>query len=116
MQKDLKYTLDSIFIFMIFVSLAIFSIELLHGVDPGVIRAVEGIDLAVLGGYYYFFGHGLLTAKNKVHYCKQHWIMIIFLVLPFIPIARMARFMHLERIFAIGASTLWHIFNELELL
>jgi hypothetical protein len=116
MHKELKYALDALFLFMIFVSLAVFAIEFMYGVDAQILHAVESIDLAVLGGYYYFFGNGLFTAKNKMRYCKEHWIMIIFLILPFIPVARLARFIHVERIFAIGANTLWHVFDELGLL
>jgi len=101
---------------MLFVSIAVFLMHMKFGVSEEAIAAVEGIDMAILGGYYFFFGHGIYKAKHKLRYAKRHWIMVILLLLPFLPIARLARYAQLERVFAIGGNTLWHILDEVGLL
>lgn len=116
MYKALKYALDQLFIFVLILNVSLFLIGMKVDLDKDIMMAIEGVDFAVLGGYYAFFGHGLLKAKKKFEYCKKHWIMAIFLALPAFPMARILRFAHLERLFEIGADTLWHVFDELELL
>ena len=116
MYKELKYALDWMFIFMLFVSITLYIIELIIPADKEILAAIEGIDLAVLGGYYAFFIHGMCRARKKWEYCKQHWLLIILLTVPLVPIARFARFAKLERLAAIGTDTLWHFLDELELL
>jgi len=115
-MKHLRFALDKLFLFMLFVSIAVFLINLKIDVSKTAIHTVEGIDMAILGGYYFFFGHGIYKAKHKLRYAKKHWIMVILLLLPFLPIARLARYAQLERVFAIGGNTLWHVLDEIGLL
>ena len=71
MYKELKYALDWIFIFMLFLSITLFIIEFFVPADPEILVSIEGIDLAVLGGYYSFFIHGVYNARKKWEYCRQ---------------------------------------------
>jgi len=41
---------------------------------------------------------------------------MIFLSMPFLPIARLIQFARLERLFYIGTDFMWHILDEMELL
>ena len=113
---DLKYVLDRLFTFMLFVTIAVFIMEWQFGVDESALHAVEYVSMGVLGGYYVFFAHGVYKAKHKLDYFKKHWILVILLILPFIPVARFARYVKFERLFVIGADSLWHLFDELGLL
>jgi len=85
-------------------------------VDEKVIHSIEGMDMVVLGGYYIVFGRGLYKAEKKTHYFKQHWIMAIFLMIPFLPFARVMHAMNLQRVFSIGTNTLWHFFDRIGML
>ncbi len=116
MYKDLKYMLDFLFIFMLIVSVVLFSIGFFVDLSETALHTVERIDFVVLGGYYGFFMHGFYKAKQKVDYLKHHWIMLALLLIPFIPIARLMKFVEMERMFAIGANTLWHFLDELGML
>ncbi len=116
MYKDFKYTLDFLFLFMLVVSLLIFSIGFFIDLHGTALDALQKIDFVILGGYYAFFMHGIYKAKSKITYCKKHWLMLGLLVIPFIPVARLMRFAHLERFVGIGTNTLWHFFDELGLL
>jgi len=116
MYEDLKYALDKLFTFMLFISIGMLLVGTMVDTPESAIHAVEGIDLAVLGGYYVFFFIGLRKAENKFHYFKKHSFLIILLVLPFIPIAKVARLVHMERLFAIGSHTLWHLLDRMRLL
>ena len=115
-MKDWKFALDRIFLFMIFVSLALFLIEWKFGLDQTIVYTVQGIDTSILTGYYVFFANGLLKAQKKLQYCKQHWIMMLLLVMPFVPFARLAQLFRAERIFSVGLNSLWHLLDEFELL
>ena len=115
-MNQLKYTLDALFFFMLVVSVSLFGVNLIAKIDPNVIHAAETMDLAILGGYYAFFFKGLHKARNKLRYCKAHWILILLLILPFFPFARLVRLATAEKVIGIGLNTLWHIFDELKLL
>ncbi len=116
MYKELKYTLDFLFIFMLVLSIILFLAGLVTDVGGPALEAIHRIDFAILGGYYAFFAHGIYKAKQKIQYVKQHWIMLALLLLPFLPIARLARLAELERALAISANTLWHFLDELGML
>ena len=116
MYKDLRYALDRLFLFMLFVTIAVFLVGTQVELDEGVNHAVEVVSMGVLGGYYLFFGHGIYKAKRKLVYFKRHWILAILLILPFVPIARLANFAGFRSLFTIGADTIWHLFDRLGLL
>lgn len=116
MLKEIRYALDFMFIFMLFVSVIVFGLDFLIPVDDTVSHTVEYLDLGILAGYYFFFTHGLVTARHKFNYVKQHWIMLLLLLVPFVPLARLLRLHQLEKIFGIGTNTLWHLFDEFGLL
>ena len=116
MYKSAKYALDFMFLFMLALSIILFSIGYFVDLHGTALETIEKVDFVILGGYYAFFLHGLYKAKSKMNFCKKHWIMMALLVLPLIPIARLARFAHLERATAVGLNTLWHFLDELELL
>ena len=116
MFKELKHTLDFMFLFMLVLSVILFIIGFSVDLHGTALSTLHGIDMAILGGYYAFFAHGMYKAKQKITYVKRHWIMLALLMLPFLPIARLARIAELERTFAISTNTLWHFLNELELL
>jgi len=115
-MKHVKFALDHIFTFMLFVSIGLLIIMQFQEVNHTMQKTVEMVDCAILGGYYLFFAKGLYIAKNRLKYCKQHWILIVLLILPFVPVARVLQLVKLEHLFKIGADSLWHIFDELELL
>jgi len=111
MYKDAKYALDFMFLFTLVLSIGFF-IDL-HG---AALDTIHKIDFAILGGYYAFFMHGIYTARNRLAYCKQHWVMMALLLLPLIPVARLLKFAEVEKAAAIGTNTVWHFFDELGLL
>ena len=116
MYKTLKYALDRIFIFVLVLNGILFIVESQVQVDENVIGAIKYVDMGIFGGYYAFFGYEFLSAKKKLEYCKKHWILMIFLSMPFLPIARLIQFARLERLFYIGTDFMWHILDEMELL
>lgn len=116
MYKDFKYALDGMFLFMLFVSIAVFAVNFFVPVGKTVTHTVEYIDFAVLSGYYYVFARGLNRAPRKLAYFKEHWVMFVLLAMPFIPLARIARLMHFEKMFQIGTNTLWHVLDEFGML
>lgn len=116
MLSAFRFALDGLFLFMLVVSLSLFGVNYFIPIDHHVVEAVEAIDFVVLGGYYFFFIHGLATAQKKLVYIRQHWLMLVLLIIPFVPLARIFRLHTLERVFGIGANTLWHILDELKLL
>ncbi len=116
MYKELKYSLDFLFLFMLVISIIFFGIGFFIDVHGAALDALHQIDFAILGGYYVFFIHGAYKAKNRVGYCKKHWIMMALLALPLIPIARLIKAVELERAAAVSINALWHFFEELELL
>ena len=116
MYKELKYSLDFMFLFMLALSIILFMIGFSVDLHGTVLSTLRTIDVVILGGYYAFFAHGLVKAKQKLTYVKRHWIMLALLMLPFLPIARLARLAELERLAAVGTNTLWHFLDELELL
>ena len=116
MYKELKHSLDFMFLFMLAVSIILFIISFKVDIEGTALSTLHKIDFVILGGYYAFFVHGLSKAKQKLKYVKRHWIMLALLLLPFLPIARLARLVELERTFAISTNTLWHFLDELELL
>jgi len=116
MYKDAKYALDFMFLFTLVLSIILFVIGFavdLHGL---VLDTVHKIDFVILGGYYAFFLHGIYTARNKLTYCKQHWVMLALLLLPLLPIARLAKIAEFEKAASLGTNTLWHFLDELEML
>jgi len=116
MYEDARYALDKLFLFMLVVSVAVFVLSLRVEISETAIHTVEYIDFAVLGGYYFFFGHGIYNSKRKLRYMRKHWIMLLLLLLPFIPLARLARLAQAEKVMAIGSNTIWHILDEIGLL
>ena len=116
MYRDFKYAWDCLFVLVLLISLSLFLLDVVIGMDHTILTAVENIDIVLLGGYYAFFAHDLYRAKHKIDYCKKHWVLIVLLILPALPIARLARFARLERVFAIAGNTAWHILDQLEML
>jgi hypothetical protein len=116
MYKDLKYTLDFMFLFMLVVSVILFIISFKVDIEGTALSTLHKIDFVILGGYYVFFVHGFYKANQKITYIKKHWIMLALLLLPFLPIARLARLAELERTLAMSTNTLWHFLDELGLL
>jgi hypothetical protein len=116
MYKEAKYTLDFLFLFMLVLSIILFSIGFFVEVKGTVLDTLYRIDFVILGGYYAFFLHGMYKAKSRTDYCKKHWIMLALLVLPLVPIARIIKFVELERAAAVSINTLWHFLDELKLL
>lgn len=116
MYKEAKYALDFLFLFMLVLGITLFSIGFFVDVHGTALSALHNVDLAILVGYYGFFFHGMYNAKSKTTYCKQHWLMMAFLALPLVPIARLIKYAELERAASVSVSTIWHFFDELELL
>jgi hypothetical protein len=116
MYKELKYSLDFMFLFMLVVSIILFIISFKVDIEGTALSTLHKIDFIILGGYYAFFAHGFYKTKQKITYVKQHWIMLALLLLPFLPIARLVKLAELERTFAISTNTLWHFLDELGLL
>ena len=116
MYKELKYTLDFMFLFMLVLSITLFIVGFSIDIHGTVLSALHTIDFVILGGYYAFFAHGFYKAKQKITYIKKHWIMLALFLLPFLPIARLARLAELERTVSISTNTLWHFLDELGLL
>lgn len=116
MLKEARYALDYMFLFMLIVSITIFAINYFVPLGETLIHTVEYLDFGILGGYYFFFAHGLINAKRKVTYLKQHWIMLLLLLMPFIPLARLLRLHMFESVMGIGTNTLWHILDEFGML
>jgi len=116
MLKEIKYALDFMFLFMLIVSVTLFAINIVVPLDKLLLHTVEYIDYTVLGGYYFFFFHGLIMAKQKILYVRQHWIMALLLLVPFIPLARLLRLHTIESVLGIGTNTLWHILDEFGML
>ena len=116
MYKDFKFALDKIFLFMLIVSVVVFAMTWKVDVNEHIIHTVEKIDMVVLSGYYFVFGRGIYKARKKINYFKQHWMMAILLVLPFLPITRIMNALHLQKVFNIGSNTLWHILDEIGML
>ncbi len=116
MYKELRYTLDFMFLFMLVLSAILFVIGFSVDLHGTALSTLHTIDLVILSGYYAFFAHGFSKAKQKVTYIKRHWVMLALLMLPFLPIARLMRLAELERTFAISTNTLWHFLDELEML
>ena len=111
-----RYALDKLFLFMLFVSVAVIGVGYVAEVDPSVLHAIEGIDFAIIGGYYFFFFTGIYKSSNKLQYCKKHIFLIILLLLPFIPLARALKLPLFEKFFKVGADTAWHLLDEIGLL
>lgn len=116
MYKEAKYTLDFLFLFMLVLSIILFSIGFFVDVQGTALDALYKIDVVILGGYYAFFLHGLYKSKSRTEYCKQHWIMLALLILSIAPIARLFRLVELERAAAVGTNAIWKFFDELKLL
>lgn len=104
------------FLFMLFVSIALFIIELQFSISHHIIEAVHTIDYFIIGGYYIYFFSGLSVAQNKLKYCKTHMFLIVLLVLPLFPLARMLRLPLFEHIFKIGSDMTWHLLDEVGML
>lgn len=116
MYKELKFALDWMFLFMLVLNLLLFAIGFVAEIQGTALTALHMADFAILGGYYAFFTHGIITTRQKIAYVKKHWIMLALLLIPLLPIARLARLAEAERAFAISTNTLWHFFDELGLL
>lgn len=116
MYKELKFALDGLFIFMLVISIIMFLIGFGIDINGTVLETLHKIDFVILGGYYAFFGHGLYNARNRLRYCQKHWILLGLLLIPFIPIARLAKMAEFERAAGISTNALWHLLDELELL
>ena len=116
MYKELKYTLDFMFLFMLVLSIILFIVGFNIDIHGTVLSTLHKIDFVILGGYYAFFAHGFYKAKQKVTYIKRHWFMLALFMLPLLPLARLARVAEAERAFSISTNTLWHFFDELGLL
>ncbi|MBW2969695.1 hypothetical protein KY309_01505 [Candidatus Woesearchaeota archaeon] len=115
-MKHIRYAWDQLFLFMLIVSVTLFVVGLKVEIDKEAIHIIEGIDMTILGGYYYFFLHGFKNSKKKIQYCKKHWVMLLLLTAPLIPVARLAKIARIERVFAIGTNTMWHVLDQLGLL
>ena len=115
-MRHWKYALDGLFTFMLFVVLILFVLHFFVSVPQEVTHTAERIDFFILGGYYAFFFYDLHRARNKLKYFKKHWLLVVLLALPLLPIARLARFAFAERAVAIGINTIWHVFDEIGLL
>ena len=116
MRKSCKYALDKLFLFMLFVSIGLFAVEMMFEIENSIVHAVEYIDLMIIGGYYVYFFQGLSKAKEKLIYCKKHVFLIILLVLPVFPLARMLRLPLIEKMFKIGSDVAWHLLDEVGML
>lgn len=116
MRRSHKYALDCLFLFMLFVSIAVFGLAWAFHIDETIIHAVEYIDFTILGGYYIFFFDGLVRSSKKLQYVKNHWVMLVLLILPFIPMARLLPASSTKRALDVGSKTLWHFLDELQLL
>ena len=112
-MKHWKFALDWMFLFMLIVSVVMFGVNILLPVDNRMLETIEYVDLAVLGGYYFFFFKGLTEAEKKIGYVKEHWIMLGLLLVPFVPLARLFPARHL---FKIGANTAWHLLDRIGML
>jgi hypothetical protein len=116
MYKEAKYALDFLFLFMLVLGITLFSIGFFVDVHGTVLAALHNLDMAILTGYYGFFFHGMYNAKDRTKYCKEHWVMMALLALPLVPIARLVKLAELDRAASVSLNTLWHFFDELELL
>src|SRR5574341_1848300 len=116
MYKSAKYALDFMFLFMLIISIILFTLGFFVELNGTALETIEKVDFVILGGYYAFFLHGLYKAKSKIKYCRKHWLMLALLLLPLIPIARLIKFAELERAAAVSVNTIWHFLDELELL
>lgn len=115
-MKYVRYAWDQLFLFMLILSATLFLVGLRTEIDKDAVHIIEGIDMTILGGYYYFFLHGFKNSKKKIDYCKRHWIMLLLLIAPILPVARLARIVKIEKLFAIGTSTMWHLLDQMGLL
>lgn len=102
--------------FMLFVTLALFLLDFVSHVAEPILRAVEIIDAGILAGYYVFFFDGLFNSAKKVDYVKSHWVMLILLILPFLPLARLLELTMAQRALDVSSKTLWHFLDELKML
>ena len=116
MYKELKYSLDFLFLFTMVLGVILFAIGFFVDLHGTALQAIHYVDLSILGGYYAFFFHGAYKSKNKTSYCKEHWVMLALLAMPLVPIAKIVKFAELDRAVAVSTNTLWHFLDELELL
>lgn len=116
MYKELKYSLDFMFLFTLVLGTTLFIIGFFIDLHGTALQTLHYVDLSILGGYYAFFMHGAYKSKNRAAYCKQHWIMAALLLLPLIPISRLLKLAELEKAVSLSTKTLWHFLDELELL
>jgi hypothetical protein len=116
MYKEAKYALDFLFLFMLILGITLFAIGFFVDLHSTALVALHNLDMAILGGYYGFFFHGMYKAKDRTKYCKEHWVMMALLALPLVPIARLVKLAELDRVASVSLNTLWHFFDELELL
>lgn len=116
MRKSCKYALDKLFLFMLFVSIGLFAVELMFELESSVVHAIEYIDLGIIGGYYIYFFQGLSAARHKLLFCKKHVFLILLLVLPVFPMARMLRLPMFEKVLKIGSDVAWHLLDEVGML
>lgn len=116
MYKEAKYALDFLFLFTLVLSITLFVIGFFVDLHGTALAALHEIDMAILAGYYGFFFHGMYKAKDRTKYCREHWVMMALLALPLVPIARLVKLAELDRAASVSINTLWHFFDELELL
>ncbi len=116
MYKETRYAVDALVIFILFVSITIFLLNLRLPVDNAVVYSIQGIDFMLVAASYIFFGHDLYKNKRKLEYCKKHWMFIFFIFVPLLPIVRIIRFSQMEWAFKIFTGTLSQFLERLELL
>lgn len=116
MMHGIKYALDGLFFFMLFVAVILFGINFVVPIPDEITHTAERVDFFILGGYYLTFFYDLHQARNKLKYVKKHWLMAVLLLLPFLPVARLVRFAFAKRAVAIGINMSWHAFEEIGLL
>jgi len=114
MTRHYKYALDGIFLFMLFVNIALFAIEYFIGATPADF-AVSSINIAVLCGYYAIFIQDLSHTKNKFTYIKKHWVFLALLIIPALPLARIMNEIA-PKILELGTDAIWTFLDELEML
>jgi hypothetical protein len=116
MLEDLKFAWDKLFLFMLILSSCLIVIDFIVPINSIVLHAAEYIDLTILVGYYGFFIAGFRHAEQKLSYCKSHIWLIVLLIVPFVPFARVLRLQLLERVFKLGSNVVWHILDEIGML
>ena len=116
MFESFKYAWDKLFLFMLFVSFALLGIEFMFNVSPAIIHETEYIDLVIIGGYYAIFIVGFRQAEKKLSYCKNHIWLIILLVIPLVPFARVLRLQFLEKFLKLGSNVAWHVLDQIGML